>query len=304
MESLFYALGILLSGALIFHFLSQFSIAIWLIYFIVGKMWPFMSAHQPWDPIGDKIDEAVNATIGDTFDNLPSLCDDVLAPRRLGGGKGGGRGGGRKGGKHKQHGLCDDDGWEGDPLAMSVISGFYVVLCLLLLLWSAYIFAKVVRLGRRQQGSAIRTVLHLTANRLATPAFAAVILLGWYLVWGSWTWFAQVRPLTNISYLNFANALMLTVPAAVFTVAWVVGTGCEIAWHIRSHRQDEIPLPNLAPPGGPLGNPFGNLFPDQQPAAGPGGGGDGVSTPLLLLRSPVRCVWKCFSITLGPITGD
>ncbi|KAI7784444.1 hypothetical protein LA080_009943 [Diaporthe eres] len=268
MESLFYALGILLSGALIFHFLSQFSIAIWLIYFIVGKMWPFMSAHQPWDPIQDKIDEAVNNTIGDTLDNLPSLCGDGdLAPRR----KGGFGGGGRKGGRHRQHGLCEDDGWEGDPLAMTIVSGFYVVMCLLLILWSAYIFAKVIRLGRRQQGSAIRTVLHLTANRLATPAFAAVIMLAWYLVWGSWTWFSQCRPLTNISYLNFANALMLTVPTAVFTVGWVVGTGCEIAWHIRSQRQDDIPLPNLAP----LGHAFDNLFPEQAAAAAPGGGGDG-----------------------------
>lgn len=296
MESLFYALGILLSGALIFHFLSQFSISIWLIYFIVGKMWPFMSAHQPWDPIQDKIDEAVNNTIGDALDNLPSLCDD-LVPRRTGG-LGGGRGG-RKGGRHRQHGLCEDDGWEGDPLAMTIVSGFYVVMCLLLVLWSAYIFAKVIRLGRRQQGSAVRTVLHLTANRLATPAFAAVIMLAWYLVWGSWTWFSQCRPLTNISYLNFANALMLTVPTAVFTVGWVVGTGCEIAWHIRSQRQDDIPLPNLAP----LGNALDNLFPDQAAAAAPGGGGDGVSTTLLLLRCPVRCVLKCSSIALSSIAG-
>ncbi|KAK2601452.1 hypothetical protein N8I77_010901 [Diaporthe amygdali] len=286
MESLFYALGILLSGALIFHFLSQFSISIWVIYFIVGKMWPFMSAHQPWDPIGDKIDDAINNTIGDALDNLPSLCGD-LVPRRKGGG-GGGRGG-RKGGRHRQHGLCEDDGWEGDPLAMTVISGFYAVMCLLLLLWCAYIFAKVVRLGgrRRQEGSAIRTVLHLTANRLATPAFAAVMFLGWYLVWGSWTWFAQCRPLTNMSYLNFANALMLTVPGAVFTVAWLVGMGGEIAWHVRSQRQDDIPLHNLGPPLGP--NPLAHLFPDPAAPAAPGGEGGGVSTTLLL-QSLVRCV--------------
>lgn len=298
MESLFYALGILLSGALIFHFFSQFGISVWLIYFIVGKMWPFMADHQPWDPIQDKIDEAVNNTIGDALDNLPSLCGD-LVPRRKGGGRGG-----RKGSKHKEHGLCEDDGWEGDPLAMSVISGFYLVMCLLLLLWCAYIFAKVVRLGgrRRQQGgSAIRTVLHLTANRLATPAFAAVIFLGWYLVWGSWTWFAQCRPFTNMSYLNFANALMLTVPEAVFTVAWVVGMGGEIAYHVRSQRQDDIPLHNLGPPLPP--NPFANVVPDQAALDAPGGGGDGVST-ILLVTSPFHCVLKCSSIALGSIAGD
>lgn len=267
MESLFYALGILLSGALIFHFFSQFSISIWVMYFVVGKMWPFMSTHQAWHPIQDKIDEAIDDVVPD---NLPSLCGEITA-RKWKGKPGGGR-------KHKEHGLCDDDDWEGDPLAMSIVTALYIVICLLLLLWTAYIFAKVIRLGRRQQGSAIRTVLHLTANRLATPAFAAAIFLAWYLVWGSWTWFSQCRPLTTMSYLNFANALMLTVPAAVLTVAWVVGTGCEIAWHIRTHRQDDIPLPNLGPIWPERLNRIG---PEQAAVEAPGGGGDDVSTSIL-----------------------
>lgn len=270
MESLFYALGILLSGALIFHFFSQFGISLWLIYFIVAKMWPFMSSHQPWDPIQDKIDEAINNTIG----NLPSLCDVDLIPRK------------KWKNKHGPSGLCEEDGWEGDPLSMSIITGFNLVMCLLLLLWVSWIFAKVIRLGRRQQGSAVRTVLHLSANRLATPAFAASIGMSWYLVYGCWVWVKQCRPLTTMSWLNFANALMLTVPAAVFTVAWVVGTGCEIASHVRTERQNDIPLPNLAPPDPQ--NPLDRLFANQAAAAlaAPGGGGNNVSTTLLLLQFP------------------
>lgn len=311
MEHLFYALGILLSGALIFHFLSQFSISIWIIYFVVAKMWPFMSDHQPWDPIQDKIDEAINGTILDT--NFPSLCDEAseLFPRKgFKGGKGGK--GGRKGGKQREHGLCADDGWKGDPLGQTIVSGFYMVICILLLMWVVFIFARVIRLGRRQQGSAIRTVLHLTTNRLATPAFAAAIFLAWYLAWGFWTWFAQCRPLTSMSNLNLANALLLTVPAAVFTVAWLVGTGCEIAHHLRTQRQDDIPLPNVGPRPPLVGGPFDGLdwdrlFPPPA-AAAPGGGAAGVSTTLLLLQSPVFLLdfgfWKVLLSSLGSMTGD
>lgn len=283
MESLFYALGILLSGAYIFHFFSQFGISVWLIYFVVGKMWPFMADHQPWNPIKDKIDDAIDDAIGDQLDNLPSLCGSELTTRRKGGSR-------PRPGKHKSksHGICEEDGWDGDPLAMIIIASLYMVLCLLLLAWTGYIFARIVRLGRRQQGSAVRTVLHLTANRLATPAFAAVIFLAWYLVWGFWTWFAQCRPLTNMSYLNFANSLLLTVPTGFLTLAWVVGTGCEIAWHIRSQRQDDIPLPNLGP--GTIETPALDALVArrraEQAAAGGGGGGDDVSTIPFLLRPP------------------
>ncbi|KKY29955.1 hypothetical protein UCDDA912_g10131 [Diaporthe ampelina] len=251
METLFYALGVLLSGALICHFLSQFSFSIWLIYFIVGKMWPFINDNDPWDPVQDKIDDTVD---GLTPNFVPSAR------------KGGKKGGGKKKSKHDDY--WNDD-WKANPKAMTIVTVFYLIMCLLLVVWTAYIFARVVRLGRRQQSSAIRTVLHLTANRLATPAFAAVIMLAGYLAWGSWTWFVRCEPFTPMSNLNLTNALMLTVPTAIFTIAWVVGTGCEIAWHIRNNRQDDIPLPNLGPvPPAPAAGA-------GAAAAGGGGQGDG-----------------------------
>lgn len=295
MEDLFYALGILLSGSLIVHYFSQFGISLWSIYFVVAQMWPFLREHQPWDPVQDAIDEAINGTV---VENLPSLCDAAggLFSRKKGGGGRGGRGGGKggkKGGRQRSHGICADDGWKGDPLAMTIISAFYTLVCILLLMWLVYIFVRVIRLGRRQQGTAIRTVLHMTANRLATPAIAASIFLAWYMVWCYWTWFTQCRPTTNISYLNLANAMLVTVPAAIITVAWLVGTGCEIAHHVRSKRQDDIPLPNLAPrrrnrPQAPA---------DLQALAAALPRADGVSITLLLLRSPVFC----FSVLLRPL---
>lgn len=295
MEDLFYALGILLSGSLIFHYFSQFGISLWSIYFVVAQMWHFMSQHQPWDPVQDAIDEAISGTV---VDNLPSLCDAAggLSSRKKkggggsGGGSGGGKGGGKggkKGGRNRQHGICTDDGWKGDPLAMTIVSGFYAAVCALLLLWVVYIFVRVIRLGRRQQGAAIRTVLHMTANRLATPAIAASIFLAWYMVWGYWTWFTQCRPTTNISYANLANALLLTVPTAIITVAWLVGTGCEIAHHVRSQRQDDIPLPNLAPRRQDGSQVVLDLRALAASLPRPERRGGGVSVTLVLLRSPV-----------------
>lgn len=85
---------------------------------------------------------------------------------------------------------------------------------------------------------------------------------------------------------------MLTVPAAVFTVAWVVGTVCEITSHVRTERQNDIPLHNVPlDPQSALGRLVANRPAAAQ--AAPGGGGNNVSTTLLLLRSPVRCVLEC-----------
>lgn len=229
MESLFYVIGVLLSGAFLLHFSSQFSYTIWLIYFIVGKMSPFLNQNDPWDPDKDKRGFIL---YGDPNDGEP-----IIDARKSTGKPG-----------PITWGLLYSSAWKANPKAMVIVASLYLVICLILIFWCAYIFALVVRLGEGRQGRAIRTILHLTANRLATPAFCSAIMLAGYLCWGSWVWFSLCEPNTSMRNLNLANALMLTVPNALFTVLWVVGGLCEITHFVRNNRQDDIPLHNL--PGG------------------------------------------------------
>lgn len=255
MESLFYAIGVLLSGAFLLHFSSQFSYTIWLIYFVVGKMSPFLNQNDPWDPSAE--DKRGFVIIDDQKDGEP-----IIDSRKYVG----------TGPNAITWGLMYNAAWKADPKAMVIVASLYLVVCLLLIMWCAYIFALVVRLGERQQGRAIRSIMHMMANRLATPAFCSAIMLAGYLCWGSWVWFSLCEPNTSMRNLNLANALMLTVPNALFTVLWVVGGLCEITHFVRRHRQDEIPLPNLGP---------------ADPGALPGGGvpGLGPAAPQVALMA-------------------
>lgn len=247
MESLFYAIGVLLSGAFLLHFSTQFSYTIWLIYFVVGRMSPFLNQNDPWDP--NAKDKRGFVIVEDQKDGEP-----IIDSRKYRG----------TGPNAITWGLMYSSAWKADPKAMVIVASLYLVLCLILIMWCAYIFALVVRLGQGRQGRAIRTILHLMANRLATPAFCSSIMLAGYLCWGCWVWFSLCEPNSSMRNLNLANALMLTVPNALFTVLWVVGSLCELTHFVRRHRQDEIPLPNLGP--NPVELPGGGV-PGLGPAA-------------------------------------
>lgn len=162
--------------------------------------------------------------------------------------------------------LAWNSAWRANPTAMTIVAVVYLVITLLLIVWCAFVFGMIVRLGEGRQGRAIRIVLSHIANRLATPAFASAIMLAGYLCWGFWMWFSRCEPGTLMRSLNLANALILTVPNALFTVLWLVGSSCELSYQIRRprDRQDEIRLPDLGAGGAAQPNPA--------PAAAFGGG--------------------------------
>ncbi|POS76133.1 hypothetical protein DHEL01_v205476 [Diaporthe helianthi] len=232
MESLFYAIGVLLSGSFVLHFTSQFSYSIWLIYFIVAQMRPYLGLNDPWTP----------ASTSPQVTRVELMTDedsDFLFTRKA---------------KHGSGApssftwyLAWNSAWKANPTAMTIIASIYLVIDLVLIVWCAYIFALVVRLPRRERTSAVRTILSMTCNRLATPAFASSIMMAGYLCWGFWVWFSLCEPASSMRSLNLANALMLTVPNALFTILWIIGNGCEITDYVRggpAHRQPElIPLP-------------------------------------------------------------
>lgn len=212
-------------------------------------MKPFLGINDPWTPAQAAAHETTN---DESF-------DPPITARKY-------RGPGTGPGSVNWY-LTWNSAWKANPTAMTIVASVYLVITLVLIVWCAFIFAMIVRLGEGRQGRAIRTVLSHIANRLATPAFASAVMLSGYLCWGFWIWFTLCEPGTQMRSLNLANALMLTVPNALFTVLWVVGSSCELTYQIRRprERQDEIPLPNLGPGGAAQPNPA--------PAAADGGGG-------------------------------
>jgi hypothetical protein len=193
-----YASAILLSFGFVCHFVIQSGVSTWFIYFIFARMWPFMKTHQPWDPLQEKIDAVIDGTV---LGNLQSICGvagDIFARKGRGGSWSSSSGGGGSKGAPKGtriHGLCPEDGWKGDLLGISIAAGFYLVGCVLLSLWAAFVFKRVLNLARQQRPTAFRVIVRLMFNELVVPALAALVGLAWYLVYNSWTWFTQCRPL-------------------------------------------------------------------------------------------------------------
>lgn len=209
MESLFYAIGVILSGSFVLHFTSQFSYTIWLIYFIVGQMRPYLGLNDPWTPATARPQVRVEMMTDETT---------FIAPR-----------GGSGMPSSLTYYVAWNSAWKANPTAMTIVACVYLVIDLVLIVWCAYIFALVVRLSRWERAGAVRTILSMTCNRLATPAFASSIMMAGYLCWGFWVWFSLCPPGSSMRSLNLANALMLTIPNGLFTILWVIGNGCEVS---------------------------------------------------------------------------
>lgn len=211
MDSIFYAIGVILSGSFVLHFTSQFSYTIWLIYFIVGQMMPYLSLNDPWIPATSRQVRAQEMMEYETVFMASRRNGDSESPSSL------------------TWYMAWNSAWRANPTAMTIIACVYLVIDLVLILWCAYIFAIVVRLRRWERAGAVRTILSMSCNRLATPAFASSIMMAAYLCWGFWVWFSLCAPGSSMRSLNLANALMLTIPNALFTVLWVIGNGCEVS---------------------------------------------------------------------------